>query len=258
MSIAEPPQFIVDEFTAVVRVQDKNGEGKVMEDGRESFKHKDLCTTGDRDDGGPPRAAVGDREGVTMISCCLPSVMTDEVHLHLSRSCSREFPGRDDGNESQETPWFCPGSMPPVPSPGFLFPEQSVHGGRAHLEKSSRERIRKNGPVSCHGTQEFRHGGLQSLSTELPGKVVHPDKSLYHGRTVHMLPLSGPGRGPGWYQGHCSQDDSLGIRAEQVSCIRRTVPRGGTELLQHDSFLLLPGTEVSQSNLFPDMLFFLH
>jgi len=148
--------------------------------------------------------------------------------------------------------------MLPVPSLGLLCPEQPVHGGKAHLEKSSSKRIRKIGSMSCHGSQEFRHGCLQPLATELPGKVIHPDECCHHGRTVHMLPLSGPRRGSGRHQCHCSQDHTLGIPPEQVSCIGRAVPRGSTELLQHDSFLLLPGTEVPQSNLFPDMLFLLH
>jgi len=128
--------------------------------------------------------------------------------------------------------------MPPVPSLGFLCPEQAVHGGRAHLEKSSRERIRKSGPMSCHGSQEFRQGCLQPLATELPGKVIHPDEPFYHGRTVHMLPLSGPGGGSRGEaplrsaphigltcsgaldqrargdQGHCSQDHSLCVRTQ--------------------------------------------
>ena len=149
-----------------------------------------------------------------MISCCLSPIMTHEVHLHRARSSSREFPGRDDGNESQQAPWFCSGSMPPVPSLGFLCPEQPVHGGRPHLEKGRRERIRDHGPVSCHGTQELRHGCLQSLATELPGKVVHPDEPFHYGKTIQILPLSGPWRGSGRHQCHCSQDDSLGIRVE--------------------------------------------
>ena len=71
--------------------------------------------------------------------------------------------------------------------------------------------------------------------------------------STHRLGQKGSGD-----QGHCSQDDPPCICAEQVCCIGRAVPRGSTELLQHDSFLLLPGTEVSKSDLFPDMLFLLH
>src|SRR5450830_1388720 len=258
MSIAEPSQFVVDEFTPIVRVQDQDRERQGGEDLGEGSEHKDLRTVGNCNNLCPSRTAVGDREGVTMISCCLPSIMTHQVYLHLSRSSSRELPGRDDGNESQQASWFCPGSMPPVLSPGLLLPQQSVHGGRPHPQKGGREKIRDHGPVSCHGSQEFRHGCLQSLATELPGKVVHPDKSLYHSKTIQVLPLSGPWRGPRGDQGHCSQDHPPCIRAEQVSCVGRTVPRGSTEFLQHDPFLLLPGTEVPQSNLFPNMLFLLH
>src|SRR5450756_933925 len=141
--------------------------------------------------------------------------------------------------------------MLPVPSLCLLLPQQPVHGGRAHLEESSRERIRKIRSMSCHGTQELRHGCLQPLATELSGKVVHPDEPFHHGKTIDVLSVSGPGRGPRWNQGHCSQDDPPCIRAEQVSCIGRTVACGGTELPEHDPFLFLPDTEVSKSNLFP-------
>ncbi len=94
MSIAEPPQFIVDEFTAVVRVQDQDRERQGGEDMGEGSEHKDLCTAGNCNNLCPSRTAVGDREGVTIISCCLPSIMTHQVYLHLSRSSSRELPGK--------------------------------------------------------------------------------------------------------------------------------------------------------------------
>jgi len=211
MGITEPPQFIVDEFTAVVRVQELDGEGKVMEDGRESFKHKDLGTAGNRGNCRPSGTAVGDREGVTVVSCCLPSVMTHQVHLHLSRSSSRELPGRDDGNESQEASWFCPGSTPSVVRLGLLCPEQAVHRGRPHPEKGDSKKIRDHGSVSCHGTEEFRHGCLESLPTEVSAQVIHRDECFHHGRTIHMLAFSGPGRGSGGHQGHLSQDHALCI-----------------------------------------------
>jgi len=137
MSIAEPSQFIIDKLAAVVRVQDQDRERQGGEDRGESSKHNNLCTAGNCNNLCPSRTAVGDREGVTMISCCLPSIMTHQVYLHLSRSSSRELPGRDDGNESQQASWFCPGSMPPVPSLGFLCPEQAVHGGRAHPQEGA-------------------------------------------------------------------------------------------------------------------------
>jgi len=258
MSITEPSQFIIDKLAAVVRVQELDRERQGGEDRGEGFEDIHLCTAGDRDDLGPSRTPIRDGQGPVEVHHCLFSIMTHEVHLHVSRSCSRELPGRDDGNESQQASWFCPGSMPSVLSPGLLLPQQSVHGGRPHPQKGGREKIRDHGPVSCHGSQEFRHGCLQPLATEFPGKVVHPDEPFHHGRTIQVLPLSGPGRGSGRDQGHFSQDDSLGIRTEQIGCIRRAVPGGGTELLQHDSFLLLPGMEVSKSNLFPDVLFLLH
>src|SRR5664280_1007334 len=86
MGITEPPQFIVDELAPVVRMQNQDRERQVREDRGEGFEDKHLYTIGDGDDLGPSRTAVGDREGVTMISCCLPSIVTHEVHLHLSRS----------------------------------------------------------------------------------------------------------------------------------------------------------------------------
>lgn len=106
-------------------------------------------------------------------------------------------------------------SLPPIIS-GF-----AVHDGRSHPQEGGRERIREHGPVSCHGSQELRHGCLQPLATELSRKAVHPDKSLYHGRTIPVLSVSGPGGGPRGEaplaldqrargdQGHCSQDHAL-------------------------------------------------
>ena len=258
MSIAEPLQFVVDKLAPVVRVQELDWERQVREDTGERIEDVTLRTAGDRDDLRPSRTAVRDGEGVTVIPGCLPSIMTHEVHLHIARSNSRELPGRNDGNESGQAPWFCSGSMPPVPSLGLLLPKQAVHGGRAHLEEGSRERIRKSGSMSCHGAQELRHGCLQSLATELSGKVIHPDKRHHHGRTVDVLSVSGPGRGPRWNQGHCSQDHALCIGAEQVCCIGRTVSCRDTELLQHDPFLFLPDTEIPQGNLPSDVLFLLH
>ena len=126
MGIAEPSQFIIDELAAVVRVQELDWERQVREDTGESSKHNNLRTAGDRNNLRPSRTAVRDREGVAVVSCFLPSIMTHEVHLHVPGDSSREFPGRDDGNESQQTPWFCSGSMPPVPSLGLLLPEQTV------------------------------------------------------------------------------------------------------------------------------------
>jgi len=91
----------------------------VREDTGESSKHNNLRTAGDRNNLRPSRTAVRDGEGVAVVSCFLPSIMTHEVHLHVPGDSSREFPGRDDGNESQQTPWFCSGSMPPVPPLAF-------------------------------------------------------------------------------------------------------------------------------------------
>ena len=166
MSITEPPQFIIDELTPIVRVQNQDRERQGGEDMGEGSEHNNLCTAGNCSNLCPSGTAVGDREGVTMISCLLPSIMTHQVYLHLSRSSSRELPGRDDGNESQEASWFCSGSMLSVLSSGLLLPQQPVHGGRPHPQKGGREKIRDHGPVSCHGSQEFRHGYLQSLATE--------------------------------------------------------------------------------------------
>ena len=119
MGIAEPSQFIIDELAAVVRVQELDWERQVREDTGESSKHNNLRTAGDRDNLRLSRTAIRDGEGVAMVSCFLPSIMTHEVHLHVPGDSSREFPGRDDGNESQQTPWFCSGSMPPVPPLAF-------------------------------------------------------------------------------------------------------------------------------------------
>jgi len=93
MSIAEPPQFIVDEFTAVVRVQELDRERQGGEDMGEGSEHNNLCTAGNCNNLCPSRTVVGDREGVAVVSCCLPSIMTHQVYLHLSRSSSRELPG---------------------------------------------------------------------------------------------------------------------------------------------------------------------
>jgi hypothetical protein len=68
----------------------------------------------------------------------------------------------------------------------------------------------------------------------------------------------GQGEGPVGTRITSPQDNSLCIRAEQVGCIGRTVSCRGTNLPQHDPFLLLPGTEVSKSNFFPDVLFLLY
>ena len=93
MSVAEPPQFIVDEFTAVVRVQELDRERQGGEDMGEGSEHNNLCTAGNCNNLCPSRTAVGDREGVAVVSCFLPSIMAHEVHLHRAWSSSREFPG---------------------------------------------------------------------------------------------------------------------------------------------------------------------
>src|SRR5450830_1634762 len=132
MGIAEPSQFIIDKLAAVVRVQELDRERQGGEDMGEGSEHKDLCTAGNRNNLRPSRTAVRDREGVAVVSCFLPSIMAHEVHLHRARSSSRELPGRDDRNKSQQASWFCSGSMPPVLTRCLLCPEQPVHGGRPH------------------------------------------------------------------------------------------------------------------------------
>ena len=117
--------------------------------------------------------------------------------------------------------------------------------------------VREDGPAPLQGTQGLRHCCLHTLAREFPSKVFHPDERLHDGRAIHVLPLSALERGPSGHQHqrHPSQDHPLCRGAEQICCVGRVVPRGGTELLQHDPFLLLPGTEVSQGDLFPDMPF---
>jgi hypothetical protein len=72
MGIAEPSQLIIDELTPIIRVQDLDGERQVGEDTGEGSKHNNLRTAGDRDDCGPPRTAVGDREGGTLVPVAFP------------------------------------------------------------------------------------------------------------------------------------------------------------------------------------------
>jgi hypothetical protein len=85
----------------------------VTQDRSEGSKDVHLRTAGDRDDLGPPGTAVGDGEGVTVVSCCLPSVMTHEVHLHVPGRRCREFPEGHDRDEGKEAPGLCPGTMLP-------------------------------------------------------------------------------------------------------------------------------------------------
>ena len=93
MSSTEPSQFIIDELAAIIRVQELDWERQVREDTGERIEDVTLCTAGDRDDCGPSRTAVRDREGVAVVSCFLPSIVAHEVHLHRAWSSSREFPG---------------------------------------------------------------------------------------------------------------------------------------------------------------------
>jgi len=72
MGITEASQFVVDKLAPVVRVQNQDGEWKMTQDGGERSKHNNLRTAGDRDNLCPSRTTVGDREGITMIPCCLP------------------------------------------------------------------------------------------------------------------------------------------------------------------------------------------
>jgi len=97
--------------------------GEIVRNEDEGSEDIDLCTAGNMDDGGPSRIVVGDREGITMIPGCLPSVMAHEVYLHVSRNSSREFPEGDHRDEGKETPGLGPGTMPPVVPLCLLCPE---------------------------------------------------------------------------------------------------------------------------------------
>jgi hypothetical protein len=120
--VTVPPQFIIDELAPIVRVQDQDRERQVGEDMGEGSNNMDLCTVGHRDDLRPSGTAVRDREGVTMISCCLPSIMTDQVHLQDTGRRCREFPERGASGPD-------PGAVLPVWSRELLYPEEPVHGG---------------------------------------------------------------------------------------------------------------------------------
>jgi len=61
-----------------------------------SCSPRSSCCSCDADGNGE-RQVTHDRKSTTMISCCLPSIMTHQVHLHISRCTSREFPEGDDG-----------------------------------------------------------------------------------------------------------------------------------------------------------------
>src|SRR5664280_594541 len=175
MGITEPPQFIVDELAPVVRVQNQDRERQVREDRGEGFEDKHLCTIGDGDDLGPSRTAIGDREGVTMISCCLPSIVAHEVHLHLSRSSSR--------------------SMVAEPI----------------LRREAERRSGTTVPCLAMARRSSGMAASSRLPQSSPARWYIPDEPFHYGKTIQVLPLSGPRRRPRGDQGHLSQDHTLCI-----------------------------------------------
>jgi hypothetical protein len=108
MGIAEASQFIIDEFTSVIRVQD--WEQQVAQDCGESSKDIHLCTAGNGDDLCPSRTTIGDGEGITVVFYRLSPVMAGQIHLHIPG----EFPEGGDRDKTQEAPGLGPGTVLPV------------------------------------------------------------------------------------------------------------------------------------------------